>query len=88
MNETTKRKIIALQQKGLDLRERARRVLELEEILLEQGHINAKFKELLEYLREFLKTGNGQYASVTEKILDEITEYLIKLLDGAQDDSK
>jgi hypothetical protein len=88
MNETTKRKIIALQQKGLDLRERARRVLELEEILLEQGHINAKFKELLEYLREFLKTGNGQYASVTEKILDEITEYLIKLLDGAQDDNK
>jgi hypothetical protein len=88
MNETTKRKIIALQQEGLDLRERARRVLELEEILLEQGHINAKFKELLEYLREFLKTGNGQYASVTEKILDEITEYLIKLLDGAQDDNK
>jgi hypothetical protein len=88
MNETTKRKIIALQQKGLDLRERARRVLELEEILLEQGHINAKFKELLEYLREFLKTGNGKYVSVTEKILDEITEYLIKLLDGAQDDSK
>jgi hypothetical protein len=56
--------------------------------LLEQGHINAKFKELLEYLREFLKTGNGKYVSVTEKILDEITEYLIKLLDGAQDDSK
>jgi hypothetical protein len=88
MDKTTKRKIIALQQKELNLRDRAKLILELEDVLLEQGHINAKFKELLEYLREFLKTGNGQYVSVTEKILDEITEYLIKLLDGAQDDSK
>lgn len=88
MDKTTKRKIIALQQKELDLRERAKLILELKEFLLEQGHINAKFKELIEYLREYLKTGNGQYVTVTEKAVDEISAYLKQLLDRVQDESK
>jgi hypothetical protein len=88
MDKTTKRKIIALQQKELNLRDRAKLILELEDVLLEQGHINAKFKELIEYLREYLKTGNGKYASVTEKVIDEIAEHLKVVLDGAQNESK
>jgi hypothetical protein len=76
MDAKTRKKIIALQQPDLDLRERAKLILELEEFLLREGHIGPRFKDLVFNLRELLKNGNGKLASVTERVINEITEDL------------
>lgn len=81
MERKQKDKLKKILNKNLGLRRRAKLILELEEFITNR---NLSFKELIKALRDFLKDGNGQYAVITEQIIDQIARDLQNALYKAE----